>query len=271
MNFRAGRPEYGQEEYKMKRTRLLMLAAAAMILPVVALAGCVVGAPPTTPTISPNITVGTQQEGIWVSGQGEVKAVPDVAVITLGVQAQAPTVAEAQEQARIGMDAVMAALKAAGIDEKDIQTTGYNIWQQTRWDNNRQEEIVTGYQVSNTVQVKVRVVADAGSVLDDVVAAGGDLIRVQGIYFQVDDPSPYLEEARAKAVADASKRAEQLASLAGVALGKPTYITESYNSPVVYRGMEMAAADGARPVPTTPITPGETTITANVQIAYAIS
>ena len=251
----------------MKKNRIVMIAAAlALLLPVLALAGCTVAAPaPAT-----NITVGSQQEGIWVTGQGEVQAVPDVAVLNLGVQAQAPTVAVAQEQAKSAMDAVMAALKSNGVADKDIQTTGYNVWQQTRWDNNTQEEVVTGYQVSNTVQVKVRKVADAGAVLDAAVAAGGDLIRVQGIYFEVDDPTTYTTEARSKAVADAKKRAEQLASLAGVKLGNPTYITESYYNPVVYRAYDMAKAESAAGAPT-PITPGETTITASVQIVYAIA
>ena len=251
----------------MKKYRILMIAAAmALLAPVLMLAGCSAVAPTAT-----SITVASQQEGIWVSGQGEVQAVPDVAVLNLGVQAQALTVAEAQEQASQAMDAVMAALKSKGIAEKDIQTTGYSIWQQTRWDPNRQTEEVVGYQVSNNIQVKVRKVADAGTVLDAVVAAGGDLIRVQGIYFEVDDPSSYLDDAREKAVADAKARAEQLASLAGVKLGKPIYITESYHNPVIYRGVEMAKADGGMPAPTTPITPGETTITANVQIVYQIA
>jgi uncharacterized protein YggE len=250
----------------MKKNRILMMVAAvALLVPVFALTGCTAAAPAATPTIN----VGSQQEGIWVNGQGEVQAIPDVANISLGVQAQAQTVTVAQEQARIAMDAVMAALKANGVADKDIQTTGYNIWQQTRWDPDRQEEQVTGYQVSNNVQVKVRKVADAGTVLDAAVAAGGDLIRVQGIYFEVDDPSAYLDEARAMAVADAKAKAEQLANLAGVKLGNPTYLSESSYSPVIYRGLEMAKADGAA-VPSTPITPGETTITASVQIVYAI-
>jgi len=138
----------------MKKNRIVMIAAAvALLLPVLVLAGCTAATPPAT---TQNITVGSQQEGIWVTGQGEVQAVPDVAVLNLGVQAQAPTVAVAQAQAKAAMDAVMAALKSSGVADKDIQTTGYNVWQQTRWDNNTQEEVVTGYQVSNTVQVKVR-------------------------------------------------------------------------------------------------------------------
>ena len=249
-----------------KKTIMITIGGAlALLLPV--LAGCT----PAVVTPAPNITVGTQQEGIWVTGQGEAQAVPDVAVLNLGVQAQAPTVAEAQDQAKQAMDAVMATLKTNGIAEEDIQTTGYNIWQQTRWDNQTQQEVVTGYQVSNSIQVKVRKIADTGAILDAAVAAGGDLIRAQGIGFQVDDPSPFLTEAREKAVADAKQKAEQLARLAGVKLGTPTYITESYNNPGIFRAasMSMDAAGGGVSVPT-PITPGETTITASVQIVYSM-
>jgi uncharacterized protein len=252
----------------MKVRRFVMVAAAlALMVPVLVLAGCTTAAPATTQ----NITIGNQQEGIWVNGQGEVQAVPDIAVLNLGVQAEAMTVAEAQAMASSAMDAVMAALKANGIDEDDIQTTGYSIYQQTRWDNDKQESVATGYQVTNNLKVKVRQVANAGTVLDAATSAAGDLMRVQGIYFEVDDPEPFLEQARAIAVADAKAKAEQLADLAGVDLGKPIYITESYYSPVIYRGMEMAASDGGMPAPTTPITPGETTITATVQIVYQIS
>jgi len=251
----------------MKARRFVMMAAALALIVPVLVAGCTTAAPATTQ----NITIGNQQEGIWVNGLGEVQAVPDIAVLNLGVQAEAMTVAEAQAMASTAMDAVMAALKANGIDEDDIQTTGYSIYQQTRWDNDKQESVATGYQVTNNVKVKVRQVADAGTVLDAATRAGGDLMRVQGIYFEVDDPDPYLEQARASAMADAKAKAEQLADLAGVDLGKPIYITESYYSPVVYRGMEMAAQDSGVPAPTTPITPGETTITATVQIVYQIA
>lgn len=251
-----------------KEKTIMMAVALACLLPVLVLTGCVTVAP--TPAAIPSVSVGSQQEGLWVTGQGEVKAAPDVAVINLGVQAQAPAVAEAQNNAKQAMDAVISALKINGIAEKDIQTTGYNIWQQTRWDNETQQEIVTGYQVSNSVQVKIRKVADAGVILDAAVAAGGDFIRVQGIYFQVDDPSSFLNDARAEAVADARARAEQLADLNGVKLGKPTYITESYYNPIIPRSAEAwSTVAGGAPTPT-PIAPGETTITATVQIVYSI-
>ncbi len=255
----------------MKKRQLFMIGAALVLLvPVLALTGCA-AANPAHASERTEIKVGGQQEGIWVTGTGEVKAVPDVAVVSLGVQATAPTVAEAQEQARRAMDSVIATLKAKGVADKDIQTTGFNIWQRTRWDSNRQDEEIIGYQVSNNVQVKIRQIADTGVILDEVVEAGGDLIRVQGIYFQVDDTSAYLDEARAKAVADAKSRADQLAELSGVTLGRATYVSENSSTPIIWRGMDMAREEAGMPAPTTPIQPGETTITATVQIIYQIS
>ena len=262
-------PLMRQEVTLMKKLRGTTTRLAALAVALVLATAFFTGCQSPTSVSGPDITIGGQQEGIWVNGTGEVQATPDIAVINLGVQAQAPTVAEAQEQSSQAMQAVMDALKTAGIADKDIKTTGYNIWQQSRWDPDKQEEIVTGYQVSNSVEVTIRNVTDAGETIDAVVKAGGDNIRVNGIRFEVDDPSAYLEEAREKAAADAKAKAEQLADLAEVKLGKPTYITEGYSVPVVYSdrayAMEEAQAAGAPP-----ISAGETTITATIQIVYEI-
>jgi hypothetical protein len=99
--------------------------------------------------------------------------------------------------------------------------------------------------------------------------AGGDNIRVNGIQFEVDDPSEYLEQARIKAVADAKAKAAQLASLTDVKLGKATYITEGYDVPVVYP-TRYAMAESADMAGGTPVSAGETTIVATVQIVYEI-
>jgi len=252
------------EKLKRKSTGIVALALIA-ILATAAFAGC--QAP--TSVSGPDITIGGQQEGIWVNGTGEVQATPDITILNLGVQAKAPTVEDAQGEASVAMEAVMAALKASGVADKDIKTTGFNIWQQSRWDPDNQEEVVTGYQVSNNIEVTIRNVTDAGETIDAVVKAGGDNIRVNGIRFEVEDPSEYLDEAREKAAADAKAKAEQLADLAGVTLGKPTYISEGSNVPVVYAArdyaMEEAEAAGAPP-----ISAGETTVTATIQIVYEI-
>ena len=237
----------------MKRN-LLVAIALSLVLAVVGLCGC------TTGTIDLN----SQQEGIWVSGEGKVTVIPDIATLSLGVEAQAETVAEAQSQAAEAMDRIMAALIDQGVAKKDIQTQYFSIEQVTRWDKETEQEIVVGYRVTNMVTAKIREIDKAGSIIDAVAAAGGDFTRINSIAFSVDDTSPYYEEARQKAMADAKAKAEQLAELSGVKLGKPTYISESTQFPPIYtyRGLEAA--------PSTPISPGELELTLSVQVAYAI-
>lgn len=213
-----------------------------------------------------DLTYDSQWTGIWVTGQGEVTVVPDVAILSLGVEAQASTVEQAMDQAAVAMDRVIAALRANGVAERDIKTQWFNIYPVRRWVDN-EREVLIGYRVSNMVSVKIRNVDATGRIIDAAAQAGGDLIRIQGVSFTVDDPSQYHTEARAEAVADARAKAQQLADLAGVQLGRPFYISESGGFVPIYR--EYAMADGGA-VPTTPISPGETEVTLTVQMAFAI-
>ncbi|MCJ7425746.1 MAG: SIMPL domain-containing protein [Dehalococcoidales bacterium] len=251
----------------MKRNLLLVIGmvviSLALVLSLVGFSACTAG-----PTEFGTIDISSQQEGLWVSGEGKVTVTPDLATLYLGIEAQADTVAEAQSQAVGAMDAVMAALAASGIAEKDIQTQYFSIEQVTSWDKDTGEEIVTGYRVTNMVTAKIRDIDNVGSTIDAVAAAGGDLVRISSIAFSVDDPSAYYEEAREEAMADAKAKAEQLAYLAGIELGKPTYISEWSSSPVSSREIYYDAAVPA-PMPT-PISPGELDITLTVQVAYAI-
>lgn len=221
---------------------------------------------------SPDVVPVAQQQntGIWVTGQGEAMAVPDIAELRLGVEARADTVAEAQTQASEAMDKVVVALKDNGVAEKDIQTQRFSIYPVTRWIREKDEEEIIGYQVTNIVVAKIREMDKVGDIIDAVAEAGGDLTRIQGISFSVDDPTPYYEEARAKAVKDAKDKALQLADLTDVKLGKPTYISEgaAYLPPT--RGLYEAGAPVPAPPPETPIIPGELKIALNIQIAYAI-
>jgi len=215
------------------------------------------------------LNISSQQEGILVTGQGKVTAVPDIATLRLGIEVQAATVAEAQSQAIEAMDEVMAALTDNGVAEKDIQTQYFSIRQVTKWDRDKEEEIVIGYRVTNKVNAKIREIDKAGSIIDAVAEAGGDLTRIDSIDFSVDDPSAYYEEARQEATAKARDKAEQLAELAGVTLGKPIYISEGIQVPPITRGVVYEEALVA-PAPETPISPGEMEISLTVQVAYAI-
>jgi len=217
------------------------------------------------------VSLNGQPQGIWVTGQGKVATIPDIATLRLGIAAQADSVAEAQSQAVEAMNKVMVALADSGVAEKDIQTQYFSIQQVTRWDRVKEEEVVVGYRVTNMVTAKIREIDKTGSIIDAVAEVGGDLTRMDSISFSVDEPSAYHEEARQKAMADARAKAEQMAKLAGVTLGKPTYISESIQvpPPIYPRAMYEAGASVPALAPT-PISPGEMEISLTVQIAYAI-
>ena len=234
-----------------------------LVLAVVGFGGCTAG-----PTTIGTVDLDSQQSGIWVSGTGEVAAAPDIATLRLGIEAQADTVAQAQAEAAEAMDAVMDALTDNGVDEKDIQTQYFSIDQITRWDDD--EIIVIGYRVTNMVTAKIRDIDETGPIIDAVAAAGGDLTRINSIGFSIDDATAYYEEAREEAMANAQAKAEQLAGLAGVELGNPTYISEgTLYYPVDYRDAGMMAPEAEEGY-VTPISPGELELSLTVQVIYDI-
>ena len=210
------------------------------------------------------------QTGIWVTGQGTMSVEPDLALINIGVETEAKTVTEARDQAAIAMDAIIAAVKARGLTDADIQTTSFNIW--PRYDFNERTRVLVGYTVSNSASIKVRDLDSLGNVIDDVANAGGNATRINGINFTVEDTTQFMNELRQAAVADAMSKAQQFATLTGVNLGALAFISESGGgSPVVSnfdRGvsLEMSAAAA----PPTSISSGELTLRLSVQAAYGI-
>jgi len=249
----------------MKKNWLLAVGLVLMLV-MVGFTGCESGSAALGEITELNLS--SQQQGIWVTGQGKVSAVHDIATLRLGIEAEEASVAEAQTQAAEAMDEVMTALTSNGVAKKDIQTQHFSIRRITKWDRDKEEEIVTGYRVTNMVTAKIRDIDNAGTIIDAVATAGGDLTRIDSINFSVDDPTGYYEEAREEAMDDAKAKAKQLANLAGVTLGKPTYISESfYAPPIVSRAVyEMEEAVAAK----TPISPGEMEISLTVQVVYAI-
>ena len=250
--------------------KLFTVIGLALLVPVIALTGCARGG-----TTVEAVNLDSQPSGIWVSGEGKVTAVPDIALLRLGIESQESTVAQAQSEATEAMGRVKAALTANGVAEKDIQTQYFNIRQLTRWDDNKIQEVVIGYQVSNTVSVKIRDIDAVGVVIDAVVMAGGDLTRIDSISFSIDDPSAYYGTAREQAIADAQAKAGQLAELSGVKLGKPIYISEGVQTPPnIYPRMDFDVMSSGVPAPTievAPISPGEAEVILTVQMVYAIA
>ena len=248
------------------KKRWLLAASLVLAVAAISLAGC----NPSNTTLGEieNLNINSQQEGVWVSGTGVVTITPDIATLRLGIEAQAATVAMAQSQASEAMDEVMAALSDRGIADKDIQTQHFSIRQITKWDRDKEENVVTGYRVTNTVNAKIREIDKAGTVIDVVAATGGDLTRIDSINFSVDDPSAYYEEAREKAMTDAEAKATQLAELADGKLGKAIYISESSqnSSPAYRQGIYEEAMEAA----STSISPGEMEISLTVQVTYSL-
>jgi len=211
-----------------------------------------------------------QSTGISVSGQGNVAGKPDLANISLGVSALAPTVAEARTQAATSLGAMIDSMKANGVDEKDIQTSSLSIYPEYNYMNDGRQEL-RGFRVQNTVNAKIRDIDKTGEIVDEAVDAGGNDTTINGISFSIENPDELKKQAREEAVADAKARAETLASAAGVSLGDAINISESsYAPPVFYEGRAADSAAGA-PLPETPIEAGELDVTVDVSITFAIN
>ncbi len=164
---------------------------------------------------------------IVVVGEGESTIAPDMALLSLSVMREAATAREALTANNDAMAAVISAMKAAGIEERDLQTAGVQIaprYDYTPKPDGTQEAKLVAYQVTNTLSVRVRDLGKTGEILDKSVSLGVN--QGGGISFTNDDPSKTLTEARGKAVADAMAKAKTLADAAGVTLGKILEISE---------------------------------------------
>ena len=233
---------------------------------------------PATAQASPAASQsGTSQSGIWVAGEGSVTLEPDLAMLGLGVEARGETVSDAIAEASTAMDAVLGALRGQGIQDRDVQTRNFNVWPEYEYQEVMQDgamrrtRVLVGYVVSNTVTAKIRDLDSVGVVIDEVAAAGGDTTRIDSVGFTVDDQSAYAEELRSKAVADAKEKASHFASLAGVSLGEPTFISEAAaSSPGVPVFRESAAFAMAAAAPATSISGGELELRMSVQVLFEI-
>jgi uncharacterized protein YggE len=215
-----------------------------------------------------SVTVATQQAenlGISVTGEGKASGSPDVVVLTLGVSVLAPTVREARDQAADAMNKVVDSLKGNGVQDEDIQTSQFTI--QPEYDFREGEQSLRGYRLTNVVTAKLRDIDRTGEVLDEVVAAGGDLTQVQSINFTLDDPDELRDEAREEAVGDAKAKAQRLADLSGVDLGEVISISESFSAPPIPFARDAFAETGQG---ATPIEAGELDVILTVEVVYAI-
>ena len=196
----------------MRKTLLTAVALSAAVLPAAAIAQSVA----TVPVLS-----GTRLD---INASGEVTRVPDLAIISAGVQTLQPTATAAIEENATRMERVRAALKRAGIADKDIQTSTINLNPEYRYGENQPPRL-TGYRATNTVNVKFRDLKRSGAILDALVAEGAN--QINGPSLTIDKPEAAYDEARAKAVAAGQARAELYARALGKRVVRLLSISES--------------------------------------------
>jgi uncharacterized protein len=202
---------------------------------------------------------------VTVSGQGEVRVVPDTATITIGVASTAASAREALDANTKAMNGLMDVLQKAGIDARDIATSNFSVGPRYDYNNQTQPPKVLGYDVNNSVTVVVRKLDDLGGLLDVAVSNGSN--QINGVSFSVSKPEAALDEARKLAVVDARRKAEIYAAAGNFKLGDVLSVSEGVNAPppVLYQTRAGRAQDSD-----VPIAQGEQALAVNVTVQYEI-
>lgn len=212
----------------------------------------------------------SQGTGVHVTGTGKVSAMPDLAVLSMGVEAMEPTIAEARTVAAQAMENMIDRLHALGVDDSDIRTSFFNI--QPQYQYFEREQTLTGYRVTNTLTVEVRDLDRVGPVIDGAVEAGRNATRINNVSFTIEDGSALADQARTLAVQDAVSKAGQFAEAADFTLGNVIFITELGGN--TFAREEARSADGAissqSALPPTQILAGEMDVTVSVQVVFGI-
>ena len=218
----------------------------------------------------------TATNTITVSGEGHVFAVPDTATFSYSVMDTAKDVVTAQTSVNTKGNAIMQYLKSQGIDEKDIQTTDYSVnphyeWNQTACPKGGYcpgKQTLTGYDVNETVTVKVKDTNKAGELLSGIGSKGAT--NLSGLSFTIDDQTALEAQARGKAIDDARAKANELAKELGVDIVRVVGFSEEGNRPVYYAKTMAADSLGAQAAPAPEIAVGQNKITSNVSVIYEI-
>lgn len=207
----------------------------------------------------------TTTNTVSFNGEGKVIAKPDIAKINLSIVTEALASKTAQDDNSKKSKAVTDYLKKQNIEDKDIKTTAYNIYPQYKYPQSGGQPTITGYQINQSLEIKIRNLDNASNILDGVVTAGAN--QVSGLSFEIDNPDTLKAEARAKAIADAKKKAGELESQVGISLGKIVNFSENtggYPVPIMYEAKAMGMGGG----PSVPA--GENEITVDVTLTYQI-
>ncbi len=209
----------------------------------------------------------TMPATIAVTGEGKVEIAPDMATLNLGVTTEADSAAAALKANSDGIAGALARLKAAGIEDRDIQTSGLSLNPRYDYSSDGSDAKITGYIASNMVSVRVRDLGVLGQTLDAVVSDGANTLG--GLSFGLQSPDDTMDEARRRAVADAAHKAALYAEAAGVKLGPILSISELGNSGGP-QPMMMAEARFAKDAGSVPVASGELTVSATVNLTYEI-
>jgi uncharacterized protein YggE len=252
-----------ERSHKMKRLAPALFAATA-------LAACVSAptamAQPPVPGPMPPMSSIQPETTITLTGRGSIEQAPDIANISVGVSIEAKTAAEAMAQQATAMNGVFAAVKAAGVADRDMQTGQMSLNPVYEYPNNARPRL-TGYQANNTINVKVRDLKNLGKTLDAVVKGGGNTIT--GISFAVDQPEKFQNDARIEAIKDANAKAELYAQAIGYKVKRIVTISEQEfypqpPMPVMMRMQDMAAES-------TPIAAGEVSLVQTVNVVFELT
>ncbi|MBV8928199.1 MAG: SIMPL domain-containing protein [Mycobacteriaceae bacterium] len=203
----------------------------------------------------------TESRQVTVVGNGQVKGTPDTLTANVSIEFTAPDVTGAMNQTSERQQAVITALVNAGVDRKDIGTTGVSL--QPQYAGGADTGSIVGYRATNSMDVRIRDVSAAPQALALIISSGGDATRLNSVNFSIDDDSQLVRDARAKAFDDAKARAQQYAQLSGLKLGSVVSISEASASPPPTPRPAMAEA--------VPLEPGQQTVGFSVTVVWQLA
>jgi len=218
---------------------------------------------------SASIQLGQNQpRTLSVNGNAQVILAPDIAYVSIGVHSEAKTATEAVANNNTQTQAVIDAIKAQGVDAKDIQTTNFSVYQQEKFTPTGESQGIF-FMADNTVYVTIHDITKIGDILDRAISAGAN--NIYGISFDVQNKEAALATGRDQAMADAQAQAEQLAKAAGTTLGDVQSISYYSNAPSpIYYDNKIAASTGVGGGGSVPISSGQLTLTVSVSVVYGI-
>lgn len=216
---------------------------------------------------------------ISVNGYGDVFATPDTGSFSFSVVEEAKTSKEAQDKASIAINKVLDGVRSLGIEDKYIKTVAYNLYPKYEYSQSASctagycppgKQVLTGYEVSQTIEIKIKDTSKAGDVLTKAGSLGAK--NISGLDFVTEDPDALQAQARDKAIKDAKSKADVLAKSLGVKLKRIVNFTENGGGPTVYYAAKASAgmATDMMAAPAPEIPTGQNKITSNVSITYEV-